>query len=229
MLTPEEITSREFLVSLRGYDRDEVHSFLDQVARHVEDLQAQVETLQSGQSATALAAYPPDPDVVPPVPAADANAFFADLGKTTQRILEAAHEAGSEIQRRARNEAEHELADARARAVKLVAEGQRRREVIEGVVHMLEERRVALADDLRSVAATVEQVLKDLAPRGQMLPPGELVAVARLDAPDASWTPDTAVAELEAPAVEHDEEEETDDDLTVDFGDTGALPGSRLL
>lgn len=37
MLSPDEIAAREFVVSLRGYDRDEVHAFLNRVA---EDLRA---------------------------------------------------------------------------------------------------------------------------------------------------------------------------------------------
>jgi DivIVA domain-containing protein len=228
MLTPEEITSREFLVSLRGYDRDEVHNFLEQVARHVRDLQSHVERLQTGgPGAAPLVAS--DSIAAPPVPSADTTAFFADLGKSTQRILEAAHEAGSEIQRKARNEADRDLADARNQATKLVAEGQRRREVIEGVVHMLEERRAALADDLRAVSATVEQVLEDLAPRGEMLSPDELLEVAQITAPDETWVPedeaevvadDEAVAVPEADEVEEIPAEDTaadDEDLVVEL------------
>ena len=226
MLTPDEIKSREFLVSLRGYDRDEVHSFLDQVARHVRDLQAQIEDLQAGQP---LAHFAAEPAPVPPaVPTADTAAFFADLGKTTQRILEAAHEAGSEIQRQARNDADRELAEARSHAAKLISEGQRRREVIEGVVHMLEERRATLADDLRGVARTVEQVLEDLAPRGHLLTPDELVAVARITAPDQSWVPEDAdtddAAASSAQTADHhdgfaqDVEDVVDEDLVDSDG-----------
>ncbi len=190
MLTPDEIRSREFLVSLRGYDRDEVHSFLDHVAKHVRDLHLQVETLQAGRSASQSVLAPAEPALAPPLyDVADTNAFFEDLGKTTQRILEAAHEAGSEIQRKARNEADCELAAARAHAEKLIAEGQRRREVIEGVVRMLEEHRAALAENLRGVALNIEQVLTDLAPRGQLLTPDELLEVAEITAPDATWMP----------------------------------------
>lgn len=192
-MTPDEIRAREFLVSLRGYDRDEVHSFLDQIAKYVRELQAQVQNFQKGQPAP----VPADPALAPPLPTADTSAFFEDLGKTTQRILEAAHEAGSEIQRRARNEADRELAEACSHAGKLIAEGQRRREVIETVVRMLEERRAALAEDLRGLGQVIDQVLTDLAPRGQLLTPDELVEVAQITAPDGTWVPPEG--ELDAP------------------------------
>ncbi len=192
MLTADQIKGREFLVSLRGYDREEVHGFLSEVAKLVGDLQAQVSSLESRQAASPPAVIKAEPAVAPPIaPAVDTTAtFFEDLGKTTQRILEAAHEAGSEIQRKARNEADHELAEAHARAAKLVAEGQRRREVIEGVVYMLEERRAALADDLRGVLQAVDQVLADFAPPTQLLLPEEFATAAALTAPDVTWVPE---------------------------------------
>lgn len=214
MLKPEEIQAREFLVSLRGYDREEVHSFLEKVATQVRDLQRQVEILQAGQAAAPSAEVAAEP-VAPSAATVDTMALFAEIGQETQRILEAAHEAGSEIQRKARNEADRALAEARDHAAKLVAEGQRRREVIEGVVKMLEERRGALAIELRGVVRTVEQVLTDLAPRGGEVPtPDELLAVAQITAPDESWVPPDDGHELAfldvAAAVD-----EPDDDATV--------------
>ncbi|MGH3113260.1 MAG: DivIVA domain-containing protein [Gaiellaceae bacterium] len=179
MLTPEEIQAREFLVSLRGYDRDEVHSFLEQVAGQIRDLQSQVETLQSAQPP---AVQPPE-EAVPELALSlraggDPKPFFEDLGQTTQRIVEAAYESAAEIQRRARGRADHELDEARSHAAKLVAEGERRREVIEGLVEMLEERRAVLAEDLRGIARTVDQMLTDFAPRGEERAGDGMVAVA---------------------------------------------------
>ncbi|MGH8898396.1 MAG: DivIVA domain-containing protein [Egibacteraceae bacterium] len=196
MLTPEEIQAREFLVSLRGYDRDEVNSFLEEVAQQIGDLQSQLESLQAGQPLVQA----PEGTLVPELvrslqSSADPKPFFEDLGQTTQRIVEAAYESAAEIQRRARGRADRELADARSQAEKLVNEGQRRREVIEGLVEMLEERRAALAEDLRGVGRTVEQMLADFfAPRGE---------VAQLTEPDERWAPeedDLAEAELAAAA-----------------------------
>jgi DivIVA domain-containing protein len=165
MLTPEEIQAREFLVSLRGYDRDEVHSFLEQVAGQIRDLQRRLE----GQPPIQPAEATPVSELVPSSqPPADPKPFFEDLGQTTQRIVEAAYESAAEIQRRARSRADRELVEARNQAAKAVAEGERRREVIEGLVEMLEERRAALAEDLRGIARTVDQMLTDFALPGDM-------------------------------------------------------------
>lgn len=169
MLTPEEIQAREFLVSLRGYDRDEVHSFLEQVAGQIRDLQSQLETLQAEQPPILVPLVPPvDDAVVSPQSSADPKPFFEDLGQTTQRIVEAAYESAAEIQRKARSRAERELDEARSQAAKLIAEGERRREVIEGLVEMLEERRAVLAQDLRGIAKIVDQMLADFAPREEL-------------------------------------------------------------
>ncbi|MGH8908133.1 MAG: DivIVA domain-containing protein [Egibacteraceae bacterium] len=218
MLTADEIRAREFLVSLRGYDRDEVHGFLDQIAKDVRDLQTQVETLQTGH----YAPMPAEPALAPPLPAvADTNAFFEDLGKTTQRILEAAHEAGSEIQRRARNEADREVAEACSHSGKLIAEGQRRREVIESVVRMLEDRRAALVEDLRGLARVVDQVLADLAPRGALLTPDELVEVAQISAPDTTWVPPDDEPDAAAEIVIDQSEPDAPEQLALDGRDAG--------
>jgi DivIVA domain-containing protein len=203
MLTPEEIQAREFLVSLRGYDRDEVHSFLGEISRYIRDLQTQLQSLQVGQPH-----LQPSEEARMPEPArflrsaADPKPFFEDLGQTTQRIVEAAYESAAEIQRKARGRAERELADARSQAAKLVAEGQRRREVIEGLVEMLEERRAALAEDLKGIVRIVEQMLTDFAPRGEMPTSDELLAVAQITAPDEYWASEEDEAELAAAAEE---------------------------
>ncbi|MGH8900517.1 MAG: DivIVA domain-containing protein [Egibacteraceae bacterium] len=186
MLTPEEIQAHEFLVSLRGYDRDEVHSFLEQVAGQIRDLRSRLESLESAQPPVV---QPPEEVRAPePAPslrvAADPKPFFDDLGQTTQRIVEAAYESAAEIQRRARGRADRELDEARSQAAKLVAEGERRREVIEGLVEILEERRTVLAEDLRGIARAVDQMLTDFAPRDEEQASGDLVAVTKTTSSD---------------------------------------------
>jgi DivIVA domain-containing protein len=176
VLTTEEIREREFLVSLRGYDRDEVRAFLDEVASQMDSLVERA----GGAPAPARAPEPERVEEAPaPAPAAapqDTSTLFAEIGKETQRILEAAHEAGSEIQRKARLEAERELKDARTQSAKIIAEGERRREVVEGLVATLEERRHALSDDLRGVGAAIERALRDLGPEEEAAPMREALA-----------------------------------------------------
>jgi len=179
VLTTEEIREREFLVSLRGYDRDEVRAFLDEVASQMDSLVGPAGAAPA-LPAPERAAEPERVEEAPapaPAPAPqDTSTLFAEIGKETQRILEAAHEAGSEIQRKARLEAERELKDARAQATKIIAEGERRREVVEGLVATLEERRHALSDDLRGVGAAIERALRDLGPEEEAAPMREAMA-----------------------------------------------------
>ena len=169
MLTPEEIQSREFLVSLRGYDRDEVHAFLGRVAEQLaqteakaNQLQQRLDRLKQQQPSTAAAAEP-----APAAASPEPSAMFAEIGKETQRILEAAQEAGQQIQRKARQEADRDLQSARGQAAKLIAEGERRREHIERVVSELEQARAAMSVQLRGVGRTIEQTLRELSPESE--------------------------------------------------------------
>jgi DivIVA domain-containing protein len=163
LLTPEEIQSREFLVSLRGYDRDEVHAFLSRVAEQLAQTEAKSNQLQQRidrlkQQQPSVAAAEPAPSAASPEP----SAMFAEIGKETQRILEAAQEAGQQIQRKARQEADRDLQSARGQAAKLIAEGERRREHIERIVSELEQARAAMSVQLRGVGRTIEQTLREL-------------------------------------------------------------------
>ena len=181
MLSPEEIVSREFLVSLRGYDRDEVHAFLEQVADEVRALQAQVAELQSAPAAAPVAAPEVAPEAAPVAVSADAStadtsAMFAEIARETQRILEAAQEAGNELRRRARGDANRELQAARNEAAKVIAEGERRRDQVDRTVAELEARRTAVAESLRNVGRTIEGSLRDLAPEPRSTPVREAIA-----------------------------------------------------
>ena len=51
-ITPEEIADRKFLVGLRGYDRDEVRTFLTAVA---EELRSALEKSTAGTNGTSTA------------------------------------------------------------------------------------------------------------------------------------------------------------------------------
>lgn len=167
MLTPEEIQSREFLVSLRGYDRDEVHAFLGRVAEQLAQteakatqLQQRIDRLKAQPGQAAVAEAPAPAQQVSPEP----SAMFAEIGKETQRILEAAQEAGQQIQRKARQEADRDLQAARSQAAKLIAEGERRREHTERIVSELEQARAAMSVQLRGIGRTIEQTLRELGP-----------------------------------------------------------------
>ncbi|MGH3666042.1 MAG: DivIVA domain-containing protein, partial [Egibacteraceae bacterium] len=157
MLTPEDVTSREFLVSLRGYDRDQVRTFQHEVAEVVADLRERVTQLET-ELDRLRAAGDDSSSAVPSGQQAEPAAMFAEIGAETQRILQAAQEAAEQLRRRARSDSDRELQAARHRAATEVAEGERRREKIEAIIAQLEQARDALIGDLRGVGRTVERV-----------------------------------------------------------------------
>ena len=213
MLTPEEIQAREFLVSLRGYDRDEVHAFLGRVAEQLaqteakaSQLQQRLDRLKQQQPASAAAAEPAPAAAQTASP--EPSAMFAEIGKETQRILEAAQEAGQQIQRKARQEADRDLQGARGQAAKLIAEGERRREHIERIVSELEQSRAAMSLQLRGIGRTIEQTLRELTPEESSSTVREALgadaaadAAATKESAAESATPTSAPA-AEKPAAE---------------------------
>ena len=156
-MSPEEIADRQFLVSIRGYDRDEVHAFLTEVAETVEGLQQRRDELERAVAAATTQAAADAHD------AADAPPDFGAVGEETKRVLEAAAHAGEEIRRKARQEADRELQAARRDAARVIAEAERRRERIESAIATLEERRNALSGELRNVASSVDRIIESLA------------------------------------------------------------------
>lgn len=191
MLTPNEITDHQFLVALRGYDRDEVHAFLTQVAGEFADLAARVASLEADleaatDPANAPAAARVQPAPPPPPPPPTPSALFAEIGQQTQRILEAAQEAGDELKRKARQDAQNDIENARSQASQLVADGERRREQIEAVVAQLEEARQRLAAQLEGVGRSIGEALRDLVPQEPVAdgnePPDRLVDTGELPA-----------------------------------------------
>ena len=75
-MRPEDITNRDFMVGLRGYDRDEVRSFLDEVAHEFAVLLGTIESS------------------APAEPAERATDEFESLGAGVAAILRAANEDG---------------------------------------------------------------------------------------------------------------------------------------
>lgn len=188
MLTPDEIASRQFLVQLRGYDRDEVTAFLARVGEEFGELRARLDGLTAELESVRRAGTGAGSASVAPT-AADPSALFAEIGQQTARILEAANEAGGELKRRAREQAESELTTAQSRAAELLAEGQRRRAGVEDQLSSLAASRDRVAEELRGVGRTVADALHAIG----MEAAGSVGAGAD-DAPSASVL-DTPVAE----------------------------------
>jgi DivIVA domain-containing protein len=169
MLTPADIKAHTFTVGKRGYDIDQVTEFLRTTAGQVTELQAKVEKLRESQPQQTPRKTPRQelPD-----------RLFDDVGSRTRAILQDAYKAGVEIQREARQKAARELDAAYAEAAELVSAGQRRRETIEGVVEMLEQRRAALSGNLHAISEHVHELLSGVSPGGRLPSTDELLAGA---------------------------------------------------
>lgn len=232
MLTAEEIRSRTFLVSLRGYDREEVAAFLDEVADQVSGLVERLEQSDAKVSqaeedkARAEEAVADKPAAeAEPAPAAAQPAPenpFAEIGQETQRILEAAQQAGDEMRAKAREEADRELKAARAQADRIIAEGERRREDMERTVQALEDAREKIADDFRGLGRTVEEVLRELAPDAGASTMREAIAEAARDDDRQTDEEAESVAE-EAPPGDVVDEAVVGEDIADDEPDVVAL------
>ncbi len=160
--SPEEITQSRFLVTLRGYDREQVHEFLGEVAQQVGDLtRANAELERALAEVRARAA---DAGATESAPATEVERPYAALGEETQRILEAAQETAAEITRKARQEADRQIQAARQESARAIADGERQREQAEQLVARLEEYRGQLASDLAGVGQVIDEVLGELAP-----------------------------------------------------------------
>lgn len=151
MLTPAEIQSREFLVSLRGYDRDEVHAFLEEVSALVGQLQEREE---------APAAPPEEP--APPAPSGVPKEHFADVAAQTQRVLEAAYAAAEEIRSGAERHHDELVATAKREAADVLSEltAQRRHE--EAGLAELAQRRQRYRDELAGLAGSLGGLVGEL-------------------------------------------------------------------
>lgn len=150
MYTPDEIAEHQFLIALRGYDRDEVSAFLDEVAEQVLTLQQRVGELESareaavqGQGAGAEA------------PAGDRRPSFRELGEETTRILEAAEEAAEQMRARASEESRTVVEEARRAAA------EEREGAQEQATALLEEARRDAEREREQANRTATQVLEE--------------------------------------------------------------------
>jgi DivIVA domain-containing protein len=167
-LTPEDVRSRRFKTSFRGYDETEVDTFLDEVEVELTRLLGDAETMRQ-RLETAQSMPPPQP-------------VHSEAEEMLRRTLLLAQRTADETVASAQAEAERLTSEARALAdaVRLQAEQQKA-----AAISDLERRRQALEqhiDGLRAfereyrtrLKAYLESQLHDLDGRGQ--PPGDVPA-----------------------------------------------------
>lgn len=146
-MEPEDIEKREFLISLRGYDRDEVDSFLRELAD-------EIRSLKKESSAAQPASGPAESQTN-----FDRAAALKGVGEETSKILLAAEEAADEIRQRARREAAEILTDARQEADRVAREAQTQRQEHEEDFRRLREARNILATQLEDVRRRLDETI----------------------------------------------------------------------
>ncbi|HVE76993.1 MAG TPA: DivIVA domain-containing protein [Actinomycetota bacterium] len=165
-MEPEEIERRNFAMSLRGYDRDEVDKFMQEVAGLLRDQQRLLESAESNASeavrqqetaveeavAAAIQELPapePAPDALQQ--GADPEAVFRQIGEETSKILIAARSAGEEILATARSDAAELLLNARRESKKVADHSEAERAEAERDLAFLREARALLATQLEDI------------------------------------------------------------------------------
>ena len=135
-MDPEEIENRQFIVTLRGYARDEVDAFREEVAQEIKILRKQLTKANSDLShansevertraqlaeidkqltdeRSRQAAEPDTAEESAEALPEDRAAVFRLVGKETERILLAAEQAAEQIHDRAVKESAEIMTDAR--------------------------------------------------------------------------------------------------------------------
>jgi DivIVA domain-containing protein len=143
-VTPEDVRNREFMIALRGYDKDDVRQFLQRIADAIERAGVDIlgddrsGTTEDGAAGTAEETRYPE---------------FAELAGATERILEAAERSARDMVAHAREQAHAIEARAAERYAALIDEGRQ-----DAAARMAEvERRLAEAE------AAQEQVERERA------------------------------------------------------------------
>jgi cell division initiation protein len=201
----EQIRRRQFATVRRGYDPDQVHDYLNQVALQVEALEGELREQRLAparadeQPAPAPEAAPqvevaPMPIEQPPVmtaPGADTEAAYERISQRFASVLRAADEEAQNLIAQAREEAAKVLDEARAEADRIRVDAQAN----------AEEARTQSRDELQRAKAESDRVLGGLEQRresllGQMHEmQSRLLAVAQnLEIPDDEVAPAAATS-----------------------------------
>lgn len=220
MISPDDIRDQRFLVALRGYDRDEVGAFLEDVASQVANLQARIKELETLLSKERNRASAPVAEAAVAAEPTDTRELLKVLGEETTRILVTAEESARQIEHKADERAREAMEQAQRsardeteragrQAAKLIADAERRRDAIAAVIRDLEGQRDRFVEHLTTAMQTVTAVSDDLGSAGDAAdePPAAPTPVATsLDVPvetadapiaaDASFAIDASETEI---------------------------------
>jgi DivIVA domain-containing protein len=165
----EQIRRRQFATVRRGYDPDQVHDYLNQVALQVEALEGELreQRLAPAPAAEAVqeapAAIEAQPVIPPPqpvmAPSADTDAAYERISKRLTSVLKAADEEAQKLIEQAREEASKLLDAARADADRIRVDAQAK----------AEEARAQSRDELQRAKAESDRLLGGLEQRRESL------------------------------------------------------------
>ena len=143
-LTPMDILGASFSKRLHGYDPQQVHEFLSQVASSVEALNRERGELK--QSVHQLE---------------QELATFREREQALQDALVAAQRSADETLERAREEGQRIVAEAQALGVRLVEEANQRAATIETVIAGLRSRRREVRAELMRLVELLQGLVRD--------------------------------------------------------------------
>jgi DivIVA domain-containing protein len=200
-LTPEDVRNKQFSTAKRkGYEMDEVDSFLDQVelelgnlARENAELKGRVAAAE--QAAALAAAAPP----VPAAPVAPVAPPVQDVNEQAVAMLALAQKTAEEHKSRAKAEADNLLASAHAKVAELERAGAAERA---GLERRVEELRAFEREYRTRLRQHHESALKELEHRGtDGAAAAAPVAPAPVIAPPAEAPHAAAVPQMAPPAT----------------------------
>lgn len=157
-MRPEDIRERDFMVGLRGYDKDEVRSFLSEIADAHGAALAEIEQLRS---APPVAAAP----VVAP---ADDRDEFEHLGASVAAILRVAKESAAEMSADAEARAAEIRAAAETQATQTRESAERYAESMRGQADEVRSQAQGALDNARAQADAIVREANERASRISM-------------------------------------------------------------
>jgi DivIVA domain-containing protein len=166
-MSPKAIAAVTFPVVRKGYDPEQVRSFLSQLSRGVEELQNRA--LQAEAKARLSAAPAPAAEPAPNMDSITKTLVMAQ--RTADATLADAREEADGIRTEASERAESILAEAKAQGAQMIAAaeqealrtGEITRSKVAAEVEALEARRSALSDDVDSLSTHVTTQREQLA------------------------------------------------------------------
>lgn len=148
----ERVRAADFPTAMRGYDREAVDAFVDQVAELID-------TLESRQARETVV-----------------QRALEEVGEETSAILKQAHESADDITARSRSKAEDRVEVARQEAAVITREAQQEAAELKRETEDLQDERANLIEDLRRTAGEILAVAKAAADRLEETPPEGVVA-----------------------------------------------------